>query len=169
MPDDDACPENDERAFLRFLASGIEVGSILYFGQPKADTMRAMLGVMDITTKLLAVTADSDAADALRADVAGDLRVSVHSQDLAEFLTDIEQHLFSMVVLDEGCETLIGRVMNLVVRGGVGCGLNDTPRPPADEDFIQWVPAGRDVAWAATRRVRAVAQRRGGRRGRPSL
>ena len=82
-------------------ASTVFSGAVLYLGSPSVEVIREVMRALDITTRMLVVTDDADLAQRVRAEVDADLRLSLHTQNLPEFVADIAHNEFRLILLSD--------------------------------------------------------------------
>ena len=149
-------------------ASTVFSGAVLYLGSPSVEVIREVMRALDITTRMLVVTDDADLAQRVRAEVDADLRLSLHTQNLPEFVADIAHNEFRLILLSDADSALTDQTLAMLSPCGMACGLGGTGMPSANSEFTVWHPEASDIVWVLSRRARPVAARRGGARARRS-
>ena len=82
---------------LRVLAASRPGGVFLCLGRGAGEAGAWIVDGMDLASRLVIVVDDTQQADRLRGVIGDDLRVTVHVQDMAAFLTDVRDHRFDLI------------------------------------------------------------------------
>ena len=154
-------------ALVRTLAASVPGGTVLYVGANDRATLVAALAGADITTRVLALCEHTASAAQIQDGVLDDLRLSVHVQELASFLTDIAAHRFGIIVIGPDAAPQVQNLGNLLQPGGLMLALASVSMPNAAPDLEICRLQGDGLSWLATKRARSQPKRRAGR-GRPN-
>jgi len=166
---------NDERgAFTALLASSRGSGVYLCSGDDSLDCVGWIIDALDMSGRLI-VHRDTDAQlETLRECFNTDLRVSVHAQELTEFLDDVQRHHFEIIVLSQSMctEVNIQRTADGLSDGGflimcqMGAGSDISQVDGMDAFMVSELDNIGTVV--VRRRSNSQPRRRGGRRRRDS-
>lgn len=81
----------------RVLATSRPGGVFLCLGRGAGEMATWIMDGMDLSGRLVAVLQNNEEADMLRALLADDMRITVHVQDAAAFLSDVRDHRFDLI------------------------------------------------------------------------
>lgn len=90
---------NTRGAFAGVLASSRGSGVYLCSGDDSLDSVGWIIDALDMSGRLIVHRAAAESIEILRECFNTDLRISVHAQDLTEFLDDVQRHKFEVIVL----------------------------------------------------------------------
>jgi len=113
---------DDTGAFVRVVASSRGSGVYLCSGRRSMDCAGWILDALDMTGRLVVQQDSATRLETIRECFNTDLRISVHAQNLSQFLDDVAKHRFELVVLDptEGqSPSTIPRVASALSDGGI--------------------------------------------------
>lgn len=81
----------------RVLAASRPGGVFLCLGRGAGEMAAWILDGMDLSGRLVVVVQNSDEAEVLRPILGDDLRITVHAQEAAAFLGDVQDHRFDLI------------------------------------------------------------------------
>lgn len=162
---------NDRRgAFAGLLASSRGSGVYLCSGDDSLDSVGWIIDALDMSGRLIVHRPESEQIAMLRECFNTDLRISVHAQDLNEFLDDVQRHTFEIIMLCQSMCTQanIQRTAAALSDGGflILCQSNYQPEVAQFDGMDAFVFS--ELAGVGTvvarRRSDSHPRRRGGRR-----
>lgn len=105
---------------VRVLASSRGGGVFLCCGDDSMDAAGWIIDALDMSGRLVVHRNSIDKLEAIRECFNTDLRISVHAQNLTEFLDDIKKHRFELVVLGASMCTIpnVERISTVLGDGG---------------------------------------------------
>jgi len=156
-------------ACVRVIASSRGSGVYLCSGGGSMDCAGWILDALDMTGRLVVQQDGENNLETIRECFNTDLRISVHAQNLNEFLDDVAKHRFELVVLDptEGqSPSTIPRVASALSDGGILLLLGDSDyhQVLSGSDYL-FSTVGRVGTMIARRRAGSRPRRAGGRSG----
>jgi hypothetical protein len=174
---------------LRVLAASRPGGVFLCLGRGAGEAGAWIVDGMDLASRLVIVVDDTEQADRLRGIIGEDLRVTVHVQDMAAFLTDVRDHRFDLITdLDRKPSGGLARLsLSRLALGGFFMSRGEIPAlealvsaplplqhedqgtPDMDTFAVARLPADLGVTLIAHRPPRPPKKRRGGRRPREGI
>lgn len=157
--------------FISAMVATKREGVVLAIGEQPLHYQKEIMSALDPLSRLIVSLNPSIAKLPVEKNLESDLRVAVHRQDIQEFLDDIKQHRFKMIMLGEESinDSLIAKCINILEQGGMMLVLRSLPAsaPPnlvpceqcwsVSLDFC-------DLIVKSDRQKKPV--RRGGRKGR---
>lgn len=178
-----ACCDDDLiGTWVRLLAASKPGGTLLHLATGTGELAAWLAAGMDLSSRLVTLIEAEAVATAVTETIAQDLRVTVHRQDVDEFLDDVQAHRFDLIVHDQvPPRARIEAAWRLLSAGGL---LVVPGLPPASSDetsnfaairgtlesladaCVSLGPNAAPALIAAKRTPRPEAVRRGGRRAR---
>lgn len=174
---------------LRVLAASRPGGVFLCLGRGAGEAGAWIVDGMDLASRLVIVVDDTQQADRLRGVIGDDLRVTVHVQDMAAFLTDVRDHRFDLITdLNRNPSGALARLslvrlalggffmsrgeipaLEALVSAPLPLPQEDEEAPHMDTFAVTRLPADLGVTLIAHRPPRPPKKRRGGRRPREGV
>ena len=109
----------------RVLAASKPGGLLLNVEAPELSFFLA--DGMDITSQLVSVNSDPGVQAALRQQLGDDIRISVHAQHPVEFLSDVPDHRFDLVIFGELEPPVAGLAASSLAPGGLLAAFHQAP------------------------------------------
>jgi hypothetical protein len=159
---------------VRVLAASKPGGLLLDVEAPELSFFLAT--GMAITSQLVVVNIDPVVHAVLKELLADDIRISVHAQQAAEFLRDVSDHRFDLVVFGDSEPPAARLAASSLARGGLLAAFHLMPGGDDGGGELQRTltdcglliaPGSKRWLIAARPADEPEAKRRGGRRGRP--
>ena len=115
----EAVPEIGSMA--RALAASKAEGTFLCIGEGAGEIGAWLLDGMDFSSGLVVLVQDPDEAAVLVRELDRDVRASVHLQEAAPFLVDVNAHRFDLIVdlIAEQHPQVVGLGLSLLQQGGI--------------------------------------------------
>ena len=155
-------------ALAAALAAAKPGATVLCFGYGAIETSAWLLSGIDLSSRLVTVVSRPEITDRAHAALGGDLRLTVHAQDTENFLRDVGDHRFDLIV--DGLEDpLVGLASTLLGANGMYLcrALGGAARVQADDGYaIARIEGEPGITLITRRREDQTPRRRGGRRAR---
>ena len=157
--------------FISAMVATKREGVVLAIGEQPLHYQKEIMSALDPLSRLIVSLNPSIAQLPVEANLESDLRVAVHRQEIQDFLDDIKQHRFKMIMLGEESisESLITKCINILEQGGMLLVLRSTQanNPPNLVSCEQCWSVSLDFCYLIVKSDRQKKPvRRGGRKAR---